>query len=57
MKRKWFKFFTLLGFAQMVVVNSLANIVPINGMTTGDLSDQLKTNYRWEYRRKGIQNI
>ena len=42
MKKKWFKFFTLLGFAQMVVVNSLANILPINGMTTGDLSDKLK---------------
>ena len=26
----------------MVMINSLANILPINGMTTGDLSDKLK---------------
>ena len=26
----------------MVTINSLANILPINGMTTGDLSDKLK---------------
>jgi hypothetical protein len=42
MKKKWLKFFTLVGFAQMILINSLANILPINGKTTGDLSDQLK---------------
>ena len=36
------KIFTVLGFIQMVMINSLANILPINGMTTGDLSDKLK---------------
>jgi hypothetical protein len=42
MKKIGIKVLTLLGFAQMVTINSLANILPINGMTTGDLSDQLK---------------
>jgi hypothetical protein len=42
MKKIGIKILTLLGFAQMVTINSLANILPINGMTTGDLSDQLK---------------
>lgn len=42
MKMKWHKILVFLGFTQMIVVNSLANILPINGMTTGDLSDQLK---------------
>ena len=39
---KWHKILVFLGFTQMIVVNSLANILPINGLTTGDLSDQLK---------------
>ena len=42
MKKIGVKILTLLGFIQMVSINSLANILPINGMTTGDLSDQLK---------------
>ncbi len=29
-----------LAFAIMIVMNSLANIIPINGKTTGELSDQ-----------------
>ena len=42
MKKIGVKIFTVLGFIQMVMINSLANILPINGMTTGDLSDKLK---------------
>jgi uncharacterized membrane protein len=42
MKKKWFKFFVLIGFVQMLTINYLANILPINGITTGDLSDKLK---------------
>ena len=42
MKKIGLKILTLLGFTQMVAVNSLANILPINGMTTGELSDQLE---------------
>ena len=42
MKKIGVKILTLFGFIQMVTINSLANILPINGMTTGDLSDQLK---------------
>ena len=41
MKKIGVKIFTVLGFLQMVVINSLANILPINDMTTGDLSDKL----------------
>jgi hypothetical protein len=41
MKKIGVKIFTVLGFLQMVMINSLANILPINGMTTGDLSDKL----------------
>ena len=42
MKKIGLKILTLLGFTQMIAVNSLANILPINGMTTGELSDQLE---------------
>ena len=42
MKKIGVKIFTVLGFLQMVMINSLANILPINGMTTGDLSDKLR---------------
>jgi len=42
MKKKWLKVLSLVGFVQMILVNSLANILPINGKTTGYLSDQLK---------------
>lgn len=33
------KIFTLITFIGMVVVNALANILPINGLSTGELSD------------------
>ena len=42
MKNRFLKLFTLFGLIQMITINSLANILPINGMTTGALSDQLK---------------
>lgn len=42
MKNKWLKAFTLLGLAQMITVNFLANTLPINETTTGYLSNQLK---------------
>ena len=42
MKKIGLKILALLGFTQMIAVNSLANILPINGMTTGELSDQLE---------------
>ena len=29
----------LLGFLGTVIVNALANILPLNGITTGELSD------------------
>jgi hypothetical protein len=33
------KIFTLITFLIMITVNALANILPINGITTGDVSD------------------
>jgi hypothetical protein len=41
MNNRFIKIFTLIGFVQMLVVNSLANLLPINGLSTGELSDQL----------------
>ena len=43
MTRNRFRFLcilNLIGFVATVVVNALANILPINGRTTGELSDQ-----------------
>ncbi len=37
--RLFFAFLNLLGFLGVVVVNGLANTLPINGKTTGELSD------------------
>ena len=36
---KVLKTFTVLSFILMVTVNALANILPINGITTGGVSD------------------
>jgi hypothetical protein len=33
------KIFTLISFVVMITVNALANILPINGISTGDVSD------------------
>ena len=41
-KKNWLKVLSLVGFVQMVLINSLANILPINNKTTGDISDQLQ---------------
>lgn len=42
MKNKWFKIFVVIGFIQMLIINYMANTIPINGFTTGDLSDKLE---------------
>jgi len=42
MENKWVKIFVIIGFFQMVIINYMANSLPINGITTGDLSDKLK---------------
>lgn len=42
MKNIKLKLLVLVGFIQMVVLNGLANSLPINGKTTGALSDQLQ---------------
>ena len=42
MKKNWLKVLSLVGFVQMVLINSLANILPINNKTTGNISDQLQ---------------
>ena len=42
MKKTWVKIFVIIGFFQMLIINYLANSLPINGITTGDLSDKLK---------------
>ncbi len=39
MKSEHIKILVLITFISMVLVNSLANILPINGMTTGDISN------------------
>ena len=41
-KKNWLKVLSLVGFVQMILINSLANILPINNKTTGDISDQLQ---------------
>ena len=41
-KKNWLKVLSLVGFIQMVLINSLANILPINNKKTGDISDQLQ---------------
>jgi hypothetical protein len=41
MKRKIYAILNFLGFIGTVVVNGLANALPINGKTTGELSDNL----------------
>lgn len=38
-EKKWIKIFVLLTFIAMVSVNALANILPINGVNTGQVSD------------------
>lgn len=40
-KRKTYAILNLLGFLGTIVVNGLANALPINGKTTGELSDNL----------------
>ena len=40
-KRKIYAVLNLLGFIGTIIVNGLANALPINGMTTGELSDDL----------------
>ena len=42
MENKWVKIFVLIAFFQMLIINYMANSLPINGITTGDLSDKLK---------------
>lgn len=37
--RKWLKLSAVIFYVAMVTVNALANILPINGMNTGELSD------------------
>lgn len=37
--KKWIKYMTLLSFVNMILVNALANILPINNQTTGQVSD------------------
>lgn len=40
-KKSWFlKIFALFSFLAMVFINALANILPINGISTGDVSDK-----------------
>lgn len=40
-KKSWFlKIFALFSFLVMVFINALANILPINGISTGDVSDK-----------------
>lgn len=40
-KKSWFlKIFALFSFLAMVTINALANILPINGISTGDVSDK-----------------
>ena len=39
MQRKGLAIFNLLGFLAMIAVNGLANALPINGKTTGEISD------------------
>jgi hypothetical protein len=38
----WLKIFTTITFLLMVTVNALANIIPINGVGTGEVSDSYK---------------
>ena len=42
MENKWVKIFVIVAFFQMLIINYMANSLPINGITTGDLSDKLK---------------
>ena len=39
-KKTWIKVGVLLSFLVMVVVNALANILPINGINTGAAADR-----------------
>ena len=41
MKRKMYAILNVLGFIGTIAVNGLANALPINGKTTGELSDNL----------------
>jgi hypothetical protein len=39
-KTQWLQFWNVFTFVLMVVMNALANIIPINGMETGAISDK-----------------
>lgn len=43
------KALVLMSFVVMMAVNALANILPINGITTGEISDSLPSLTQTEY--------
>ena len=49
----WIKVLVAVSFLAMVVVNALANILPINGVGTGQISD----SYRNLFAPAGITSL
>tara|TARA_B100000989_G_scaffold297991_1_gene285600 strand:+ start:967 stop:1767 length:801 start_codon:yes stop_codon:yes gene_type:complete len=57
MKNILVKIFVIIGFFQMLIINYVANSLPINGITTGDLSDKLKNLFTPQGSTFGIWGV